>query len=135
MTRDTTSEITPGRVPDKVLLHKTSKQLELAYADQAYRLDAEYLRVLSPSAEVRGHGAGQGTLPHGKQGVGIATVAAAGNYALSIVFDDGHDSGIYTWDYLQDLCVNREQYWQDYLDQLHKAGKTRAPDTQVVKLM
>lgn len=125
----------PDKVPEQVLLHRASKQLELAYAGQHYRLDAEYLRVLSPSAEVRGHGAGQGTLPHGKQGVGIETVAAAGNYALSIVFDDGHDSGIYTWDYLHDLCINRDQYWQDYLDQLHRAGKTRAPDTQVVKLM
>lgn len=121
--------------PDKVLLHKTSRQLELVYGDRSYRLDAEYLRVLSPSAEVRGHGAGQGTLPFGKQEVGIQSIAAAGNYALSIVFDDGHDSGIYTWDYLHDLCVNQNRYWQDYLEQLRSAGKSRAPDTQVVKLL
>lgn len=131
MIQDTSAD-TP---PQTIRLHKASKQLELVYDDRAYRLDAEYLRVLSPSAEVRGHGTGQGTLPHGKQGVGIDTIAAAGNYALSIVFDDDHDSGIYTWDYLRDLCVNRDQYWQDYLDQLHRAGKTRASDTQVVKLM
>lgn len=121
--------------PDKVLLHKTSRQLELVYGDRSYRLDAEYLRVLSPSAEVRGHGAGQGTLPVGKQEVGIQSIAAAGNYALAIVFDDGHDSGIYTWDYLHDLCVNQNRYWQDYLEQLRSAGKSRAPDTQVVKLL
>lgn len=121
--------------PDKILLHKKSRQLELVFGEQQYLLDAEYLRVLSPSAEVRGHGAGQGTLPHGKQDVGIETVEAAGNYALKIVFDDGHDSGIYTWDYLHDLCVNYEAHWQEYLDALHEAGKSRAPDTQVVKLM
>jgi len=131
MTQDTHRNVTP----ESVRLHKASKQLELVYDGQPHRLEAEFLRVLSPSAEVRGHGAGQGTLPHGKQGVGIESIAVAGNYALSIVFDDGHDSGIYTWEYLHDLCSHREQYWQDYLDQLHKAGKTRAPDTQVVKLM
>lgn len=121
--------------PDKIRLHKKSRQLELVFGEQHYRLDAEYLRVLSPSAEVRGHGAGQGTLPHGKQEVGIDTVEAAGNYALKIVFDDGHDSGIYTWDYLHDLCVNYEAHWKEYLDALHEAGKSRAPDTQVVRLM
>lgn len=121
--------------PDKVLLHKASKQLELVYGDQSYRLDAEYLRVLSPSAEVRGHGAGQGQLPHGKQGLGIETVEAAGNYAVRIIFTDGHDSGIYTWDYLYDLCLNQKAHWQDYLDALQREGKARQPDTQVVKLI
>lgn len=121
--------------PEKILLHKKSKQLELVFEGQNYRLDAEYLRVLSPSAEVRGHGAGQGTLPHGKQDVGIENIEAAGNYALKILFDDQHDSGIYTWDYLHDLCVNQGNLWQDYLEALHREGKTRAPDAQVVKLM
>ncbi len=121
--------------PDKIVLHKKSRQLELAFGDQTYRLDAEYLRVLSPSAEVRGHGSGSGTLPSGKRNVAIDHIEAAGNYALKLLFDDGHDSGIYTWDYLHDLCVNEEKHWQEYLDALHEQGKSRDPDTQVVRLM
>lgn len=128
-----------AKVPDKVQLHRQSRQLELHYGNQngnqSFRLDAEFLRAHSPSAEVRGHGAGQGQLPHGKREVAITAVAAAGNYALQLTFDDGHDSGIYTWDYLYDLGVNQERYWQDYLDALHREGKSREPDTQVVKLL
>lgn len=121
--------------PEKILLHKKSRQLELVFEGESYRLNAEYLRVLSPSAEVRGHGAGQGTLPYGKQDVGIENIEAAGNYALKILFDDQHDSGIYTWDYLYDLCVNQKQHWETYLEALHREDKSRAPETQVVKLM
>ncbi len=121
--------------PDKILLHKKSRELELTYGDQAYRLDAEYLRVHSPSAEVRGHQGSGGVLPYGKRNVAIDTIEAAGNYALKIIFNDGHDSGIYTWDYLHDLCVNKEAHWQKYLDDLDQQGKSRDPDTQVVRLM
>ena len=121
--------------PEQVILHKKSRQLELVFQGQSYRLDAEYLRVLSTSAEVRGHGDQSGSLPHGKASVAIDRLESAGNYALRIIFDDGHDSGIYTWDYLFELCQNCERYWQDYLDQLHKEGKSREPDTQVVKLI
>ena len=121
--------------PNKILLHKKSRQLELTYGDQNYRLDAEYLRAHSPSAEVRGHHGQGGQLPFGKKQVAITHIEAAGNYALHIVFDDGHDSGIYTWDYLHDLCVNKETHWQKYLDGLHQQGKSRDPDTQIVNLM
>lgn len=121
--------------PEQVILHKKSRQLELVFQGQSYHLDAEYLRVLSPSAEVRGHGDQPGKLPHGKASVAISRLEPAGNYALRIIFNDGHDSGIYTWDYLFDLCRNRERYWQDYLDQLHRQGKSRQPDTQVVKFL
>lgn len=121
--------------PEQVILHKKSRQLELIFQGQSHRLDAEYLRVLSPSAEVRGHGGQSGKLPHGKASVAIDRLEPAGNYALRIIFDDGHDSGIYTWDYLFELCQNRDAYWQEYLEQLHQQGKSRTPDTQVVRLL
>jgi len=121
--------------PEQVILHKKSRQLEVVFQGQSHRLDAEYLRVLSPSAEVRGHGGESGVLPAGKASVAISGLEPAGNYALRIIFDDGHDSGIYTWDYLFDLCQHRDRYWQDYLEQLHRQGKSRQPDTQVVKLL
>ncbi len=124
-----------AHIPQKILLHKKSRELELQFGDQTFRLPAEYLRVHSPSAEVRGHGPGEGVLPSGKQEVAISGLEKAGNYALKLVFDDGHDSGIYTWDYLYDLGVNRESYWQKYLDELHRQGKSRAPGTNVVKFV
>ena len=88
-------------------------------------LTCEYLRVYSPSAEVRGHGPGQEKLQVGKEDVGIDQITPSGNYAVKIMFDDGHDSGIYTWTYLHELGVNYDQYWQDYLDRLTEAGVTR----------
>ena len=121
--------------PKTVELHKQSKQLELGYADGArYHLTAEYLRVLSPSAEVRGHSADEAVLQHGKKHVGINMIAAVGNYALQIFFDDQHDTGIYSWDYLYDLCINQDDYWQRYLRQLESNGKSRDPDEQVLQL-
>jgi DUF971 family protein len=98
----------------------------------SYRLSCEYLRVYSPSAEVRGHGAGQETLQTGKLKVAISEIKPVGNYALQLVFDDGHDTGIYAWDYLYHLCVDRENLWQDYLDQIAQAGANRDPDVQVL---
>lgn len=121
--------------PKKIQLHKKSKELELQFGSDPFRLTAEFLRVHSPSAEVKGHGPGQEVLQHGKKDVGIRHIEMAGNYALKIVFDDGHDSGIYTWNYLHDLCVNQEKYWMEYLNALHKAGKTREADTNVVRFI
>ncbi len=111
--------------PLRIGLHLKSRELELAYDEGSYRLSAEFLRVMSPSAEVRGHGIGNGVLQTGKRNVGLTGVEPSGNYALKLIFDDGHDSGLYHWDYLRDLCVNREQHWQRYLDQLQAAGKSR----------
>jgi DUF971 family protein len=120
------------KTPSKIQLHRKSKVLELTYGDGTFRLSAEYLRVYSPSAEVKGHGPGQEVLQTGKQHVGITGLESAGNYAIRLIFDDGHDSGIYTWDYLYDLGSNQDRYWQDYLDRLEKAGKSRDPDTSIV---
>jgi DUF971 family protein len=122
-------------VPKRVVITENRDSLTLEYEQQQYRLPAEYLRVYSPSAEVRGHGRGQEVLQHGKQSVLIDNVLTAGNYAIQIVFSDGHDSGIFSWDYLFELAENYSQNWSAYLDRLHRAGKSREPDTQVVKLL
>jgi len=123
-------------LPTAVRLHKSDGSLTLAWPDGTeYRLSGEYLRVFSPSAEVRGHGPGQEVLQHGKKGVGVTEVVAAGNYALTLHFSDGHDTGIYTWQYLHELCVEQQQRWDDYLARLHDAGKTRDPHASVVKLV
>jgi len=113
-------------LPADIKLHKKSRTLELIYsASEQYELTAEFLRVHSPSAEVRGHGRGNGVLQTGKQLVGIKGLEPAGNYALKIIFDDGHDSGLYTWEYLYDLCHNQTQYWERYLQALAEAGESR----------
>jgi Uncharacterized protein conserved in bacteria len=122
-------------IPTKVQLHKQSRMLELQFGAQSFHLSAEYLRVHSPSAEVKGHGPNQAVLQFGKKDVGINNVAPVGNYALKIVFDDGHDSGIYSWSYLYQLASEQEQIWQRYLDALAAAGKTREKDTSVVKFV
>ena len=122
-------------IPAKVQLHKQSRILELQFGTQSYQLGAEYLRVYSPSAEVKGHGPNQAVLQFGKREVGISGIERAGNYALKILFDDGHDSGIYTWDYLYQLSVEQESKWQAYLDALAAAGKSREKDTSVVKFV
>jgi len=111
--------------PSDIRLHLKSRTLELVYDDGSFELTAEFLRVHSPSAEVRGHGIGQGVLQHGKKHVGIKGVEPTGNYALKIIFDDGHDSGLYTWEYLYDLAHDRDAYWQRYLAELEAAGKSR----------
>lgn len=121
--------------PSKIRLHKQSQQLEVHFGEAMFLLSAEFLRVHSPSAEVKGHGPGQAVLQHGKREVAITQVERAGNYALKLVFSDGHDSGIYTWDYLHHLGQAQATLWQDYLDALHLAGKTREPHTSVVRLM
>ncbi|MFZ5843175.1 MAG: gamma-butyrobetaine hydroxylase-like domain-containing protein [Pseudomonadota bacterium] len=114
--------------PVAIHLHKASRKLEVRFADgQAFVLDAEYLRVHSPSAEVRGHGVGQEVLVFGKKAVGINTLEPIGQYAVKIVFDDGHDSGLYTWQYLYELGSEYEQKWQAYLLRLQQAGQSREP--------
>ena len=123
-------------LPTKIKLHKADGHLELTYQDGAqFELSAEYLRVHSPSAEVKGHGPGQEVLQHGKRGVKLLNIERAGNYALRMAFDDGHDSGIYTWDYLYDLGEHHHTLWQQYLDKLRAAGKHRESDIQVVQLI
>ncbi|WP_417584255.1 gamma-butyrobetaine hydroxylase-like domain-containing protein [Nitrincola sp.] len=112
-------------LPKDVRLHLKSRTLELVYEDGTFELTAEYLRVHSPSAEVRGHGIGQETLQTGKKLVAIRSVQPSGNYALKIVFDDGHDSGLYTWEYLHDLAHNHADYWQRYLTKLAESGGSR----------
>lgn len=120
-------------IPTAIQLHKASKTLELHYGAEHYRLSAEFLRVHSPSAEVQGHG--NPVLQYGKQNVGFKGAEPAGQYALKLVFDDGHDSGLFTWDYLYELATRQEQLWQDYLAELERAGKSRDPDESVVRLM
>ncbi|MCW1246102.1 DUF971 domain-containing protein [Pseudomonas sp. SAICEU22] len=122
------------KFPTAINLHKASKTLALKYApDEEYHLPAEFLRVHSPSAEVQGHG--KPILQYGKLGVGLTKVEPAGQYALKLTFDDGHDSGLFTWDYLYQLAVRQEDLWNDYLAELKAAGKTRDPNESVVKLM
>ena len=120
-------------IPSAIKLHKASKTLELRYGEQSYRLDAEFLRVHSPSAEVRGHG--RPILQYGKQHVALLAVEPAGNYALKLIFDDGHDSGLYHWDYLYQLATEHDSLWQRYLQQLHAAGRRRDPDESIVRLL
>jgi DUF971 family protein len=116
------------RVPVAIRLHQASRLLELSYADgEHYSLSCEYLRVYSPSAEVRGHGAGQETLQTGKRLVTIERIETVGNYALQFHFSDGHDSGIYSWEYLHELCRDQQRRWADYLARLSLAGASREP--------
>ncbi len=112
-------------LPTDIRVHLKSRTLELVYEEGNYELTAEFLRVHSPSAEVRGHGIGQETLQTGKRLVGIKGIEPSGNYALKIIFDDGHDSGLYTWEYLYDLAHNQQSYWQDYLAKLDAEGGSR----------
>lgn len=122
-------------VPKRIIVSENRDSLSLEYDQEQFNLTAEYLRVFSPSAEVRGHGQGQQVLQFGKQNVLIDSVVPSGNYALQIIFSDSHDSGIYSWDYLYDLGSHYRHNWSNYLDQLRQAGKSRVPDTQVVKLL
>jgi len=102
--------------------------LEIRFDDGArFELPCEYLRVYSPSAEVRGHGAGQEVLQVGKRQVGITALEPVGHYALKITFDDGHDSGLYTWEYLHHLGSNKDALWQEYLHRMEVAGASRMP--------
>lgn len=113
-------------IPIRVHYHKQNRELELGYAGgESYRLSAEYLRVFSPSAEVRGHGPDSAVLQIGKKDVGLRDITQAGRYALKLHFDDGHDTGLYSWDYLYDLAIRQQANWNDYLERLDAAGASR----------
>ncbi|HEV2220848.1 MAG TPA: DUF971 domain-containing protein [Casimicrobiaceae bacterium] len=112
--------------PTEIKLHQASRIFEIAFANgRSFRLPYEFLRVHSPSAEVRGHGPGQETLQTGKRDVTITTVEPIGHYALRPTFSDGHDTGIYSWDYLYDLGERQDAMWQRYLERLAAAGASR----------
>lgn len=112
--------------PSEIKLHQKSRVLELHFDDGfKCNLTCEYLRVHSPSAEVQGHGPGQEKLQVGKENVGIDSITPSGNYAIKIAFDDGHDSGIFTWSYLHELGTQYDSKWRDYLDRLEAAGHRR----------
>ena len=114
-------------LPTEIKLHQLSRLLELTFDDgKTFQLPCEFLRVYSPSAEVRGHGAGQETLQVGKKNVEIKAVEPVGNYAVQLMFSDGHNTGIYSWDILYDYGVRQAELWQQYLERLEKAGASRA---------
>lgn len=112
--------------PAEIKLHQKLRLLELVYPDGTrFELPCEYLRVYSPSAEVRGHGPGQEVLLAGKQNVAIDAIEPIGHYAVRLRFSDGHDSGIYTWELLHDLGIRHEALWASYLERLTAAGLSR----------
>lgn len=114
--------------PTEIKLHQKSRLLEIAYDDGSrFSLPCEYLRVFSPSAEVRGHGPGQEVLQVGKRNVEIKEIEPVGNYAVKLVFSDGHDTGLYSWDYLHELGEKQESSWKSYLARLEAAGASRDP--------
>ncbi len=112
--------------PTEIKLHQASRLLEVAYEDgRTFKLPCELLRVYSPSAEVQGHSPDQRVLVTGKEGVNIREIQPVGNYAVKLVFDDGHDTGLYTWDYLRELGERRDELWREYLDALKAHGCAR----------
>ncbi len=118
----------PSLVPTEIRMHRKSRVLELIYADgESVNLAAEYLRVYSPSAEVQGHGPGEGKLELAKENVQVREVAPVGNYAVCLKFDDGHDSGLYSWSYLYDLGRKYDEKWARYLERCEKLGYERKP--------
>lgn len=114
------------RVPTAITLHQKSRVLEIAFTDgRSFRLPYEYLRVYSPSAEVKGHGPGQEVLQTGKRTIEIRSLEPVGSYAVQPAFSDGHNTGIYSWEYLYSLGENQEKLWSEYLARLKEAGKGR----------
>lgn len=112
--------------PIDIRLHQQSRVLEIAFDDgSSHRLPCEYLRVYSPSAEVRGHGPGQEVLQVGKEDVNIADIEPVGAYAVRLVFDDGHNTGLYSWEWLHHLATNYDSLWSQYLEKLARAGYAR----------
>ncbi|MDR2112051.1 MAG: DUF971 domain-containing protein [Candidatus Accumulibacter sp.] len=115
-------------IPVEIKLRRKSRLLEITFDDDGrFELSYEFLRVFSPSAEVRGHGIGQEKLQIGKRDIDILRIEPVGNYAIRPVFSDGHESGLYSWDVLHDLCLRRDELWQTYLDRLASAGASRDP--------
>ena len=114
-------------------LRRASRTLEVTFADGRHAaLPLEYLRVFSPSAELWGHGRSEPLLVGGKRAVNVARVEPVGRYAVKLVFDDGHDTGLYSWDYLHQLCSQQETLWQQYLERMTAAGASRDPQVQVI---
>ena len=112
--------------PTNITLHSASRVFEIEFDDgRSFKLPFEFMRVHSPSAEVRGHGPGQGTLQAGKRDVTITEVQPIGHYAVQPLFSDGHSSGIYSWEYLYELGANQGRLWDEYLEQLKAAGASR----------
>jgi DUF971 family protein len=116
----------PERIPTEIKLHQKSRVMEIAFSDgRGFRLTYEYLRVYSPSAEVRGHGPGQEVLQVGRREVDIRALEPVGSYAVQPSFSDGHSTGIYSWEYLYDLGQNQDQLWREYLSKIEAAGASR----------
>ncbi len=114
-------------IPTEITLRKSSRLLVVTFDDDtSYEFTCEYLRVHSPSAEVKGHGPGQERLQTGKENVSVTAVEPVGRYAVRLIFDDGHDSGLYTWECLRELGENMRTNWQSYLDRLQAAGYARS---------
>ncbi|MHC9511520.1 gamma-butyrobetaine hydroxylase family protein [Kangiella sp. M94] len=122
---------TGNQIPTAIKLHQKSQQLEVAFPGNTYLLPYEYLRVFSPSAEVRGHGNQEMTLIGGKKNVQVTDIEAVGQYAIKLTFDDGHDSGLYTWQTLYELGRDYHQNWPKYLNKLQAAGLSRSKDPAV----
>ena len=121
-------------VPTLIELHQKSRVLEIGFSDgKTFSLPYEFLRVYSPSAEVRGHGPGQETLQVGKKEVDIKAAEPVGTYAMVLIFSDGHETGIYTWEYLHNMGINQETMWQEYLQRMTDAGAKREPAPNIIK--
>lgn len=119
--------------PTLIELHQKSHVLEIAFSDgKHFSLPYEFLRVYSPSAEVRGHGPGQETLQVGKKNVEITAAEPVGTYAMQLVFSDGHDSGLYSWEYLHSMGINQDAMWQEYLQRMEQAGAKREPTPNIL---
>jgi len=113
-------------IPTEIRLDKSKEKLSVSFhSGEAFEFTAEFLRVLSPSAEVKGHSEETAKLQWGKSGVIITSIEPVGNYAIRIEFSDGHNTGFYSWVYLHELGTNKEQYWQTYLSELEQVGKSR----------
>ena len=124
------------QAPEAIKYSSGRRLLTLAFSgDETVELSAELLRVLSPSAEVQGHGPGQEVLQTGKKEVGISDIQPVGHYAVQLSFDAGHSSGLYTWMYLAQLAQNKYRLWADYLAKLAQAGESRDPNTNIVKII
>lgn len=114
--------------PTEIKLHQKSRQMEISFADgKRFELPYEFLRVYSPSAEVRGHGPGQEVLQIGKKDIDITAIEPVGSYAVQPRFSDGHDSGLYSWDYLYEIGLAKDELWQQYLARMKEAGASREP--------